>query len=285
MIIDYSVMRPTMQELKQADVTAVGRYLGWDSVPGFPSIGKNISAVERKELLRAGMAVFLAFEYGADAALNGAPQGEKDGKLAASQLHEYGFPANMGVYFALDFDLQDYAPALPNTPGNARAKLGPVAAYFDAIHAQKPAYQVGGYGGYWAIKRLFDAGLITLGWQTIAWSGGQWDNRAQLRQLASQVLGAADVNLHLAGDPDFGQDPAPAVTHTPVMVVSDGTKNLHEIADELKSAASSIIRQTAHSSPHGRFERDTAKWLNDIFAGHRTAVAPVPAKIRLWVPR
>ena len=61
-IIDYSTIRPSIQELKTAGVTAVGRYIGWDSVPGFSSIGKNISKIEANGLLAAGIDIFLAFE-------------------------------------------------------------------------------------------------------------------------------------------------------------------------------------------------------------------------------
>ena len=201
-----------MAVLKAAGVTAVGRYIGWDSVPGFSSIGKNLTTAEAAQLHGAGIAAFLAFEYATDATAQGAAQGTKDGQLAAKQLAALGAPPGMGVYFAVDFDIPDYAPALPDTAVNARAKLGPVAHYFDAIRALKPSYQVGGYGGYYAVKRLFDASLITLGWQTIAWSGGQRDHRAQLYQTGGTTLaGGADVNVHETTAPDFGQWPRPAV--------------------------------------------------------------------------
>jgi len=32
------------------------------------------------------------------------------------------------------------------------------------------------------MQRLFDDGKIAYGWQTYAWSYGNWDGRAQLRQ-------------------------------------------------------------------------------------------------------
>src|SRR5579864_767096 len=126
MIIDYSTARPSIATLKAAKVTAVGRYIGWDSVPGFQSIGKNITKPEAQVLIGAGFQIFLAFEYAADAALKGAEQGGLDGALATSQLSALGAPSNMAVYFALDFDVPDYAPNLPDTPANALAKLGPV---------------------------------------------------------------------------------------------------------------------------------------------------------------
>jgi hypothetical protein len=208
-IIDYSVARPPVSALKAAGVTAVGRYIGWDSVPGFSSIGKNITRAEAGHLIGAGIEIFLAFEYAADAALQGRQQGLKDGELASEQLRQLGAPDGMAVYFAVDFDVKDYAPH----SGTPAAKLGPVADYFHGInHTLSPHYATGAYGGYWAISRLFDAGLITMGWQTVAWSGGQWDPRVVLRQKLGTPLPGADpdtVREHTSHGDDFGQWPRP----------------------------------------------------------------------------
>ena len=45
----------------------------------------------------------------------------------------------------------------------------------------------GVYGGYYIVDELFNEGLVTFGWQTYAWSGGEWDSRAQLRQTDNGV--------------------------------------------------------------------------------------------------
>lgn len=197
MIIDYSTIRPSTQELKAAGVTAVGRYIGWDSVPGFHSIGKNISKVEASSLIAAGIDIFLVFEYDATAAVHGAIQGNKDAGLAGTQLAALGAPEGICVFFALDWDVPDYAPGLADTPANAEAKLGPVAEYFKAINAIHHKYAIGVYSGYWALKRLFDAALVHYGWQTVAWSGGHIDPRAALLQTTSKVsISGADMNIH-----------------------------------------------------------------------------------------
>lgn len=242
MIIDYSTARPTMATLHAAGVTAVGRYIGWDSVAGYPTIHKNLTKPEADELISNGIDIFLAFEYAANAAAKGSSQGTPDASLATIQLQELGAPADMAVYFAVDFDLPDYAPSLPNTPASALAKLGPVGHYFQAIHAAKPRYEVGAYGGFYAIKRLFDAGLISKGWQTVAWSGGQLDSRAVLYQTTALLppplagLGADDdIREHAATVWDFGQWPRPAV---PVSTTTKETDmgypmildSLHEVA-------------------------------------------------------
>jgi hypothetical protein len=211
LIVDYSAIRPPAAVLKAAGVTAAGRYIGWDSVPGFASIGKNITRAEADALTGAGIAVFLAFEYAADAVTKGAAQGRADGRLAITQLAALGAPAGMTVYFAVDFDIPDYAPRLPDTPPNAAAKLGPAADYFRAITTLGGrTCRVGIYGGYYACKRTLDAGLAVMAWQTVAWSGGQRDPRAVLYQLAgSAPLAGADVNIHESTAPDFGQWPRP----------------------------------------------------------------------------
>jgi len=219
MIIDYSTFRPSAQTLHAAGITAVGRYIGWDCEPGFGCIRKNLTPTEKAVLHAAGVSVFVSFEYAANAAVNGAPQGTKDVALANRQMAALAM-TGCAVYYSIDFDLGDYAPHLPDTAANALAKLGPVAHYFDAIHAGHPNHTVCAYGGYYAIKRLFDAKLITHGWQTLAWSAGQVDHRAVLVQQIKQVFGAADVNLHQGNAIDFGQWPRPV--SPPPAVISDG---------------------------------------------------------------
>jgi hypothetical protein len=212
MIVDYSTARPGMGTLRSAGVTAVGRYIGWDSVPGYSSIGKNMSVGEAAELHAEGIAIFLAFEYNANAAANGTSQGVADGQLALKQLAELGAPPTMTVYFAVDFDIPDYAPSLPDTAAYALAKLGPVGKYFQAIKGLEHPYEIGVYGGYYAVKRVLDAGLATKGWQTAAWSGGKQDMRSVIMQLvsAAPIAGAdVDVRMNLSTQSDYGQWPRP----------------------------------------------------------------------------
>ena len=192
-VADYSFARPTPAQLKAAGVKAVGRYFGQAGPP------KNLTKTEAAGLTAAGIAIFSIFEYGAQQATGGAAQAVKDVALARQQRDEVGMPHNRPFYFAVDFDLPDYAPGSTDP----LAKLGPVGAYFRTIHAEMGG-NAGGYGGYWLIKRLFDAHLITWGFQTVAWSGGQWDARACLRQGGATALGGA-VDLDSAQRADFGQ--------------------------------------------------------------------------------
>ena len=80
----------------------MGRYIGWDSVPGYRQSGKNITSAEAGTLTANGISIFLSFEYAADAVLLGAAQGEKDGKLAGEQLTALGAPEGMTVYWLFE---------------------------------------------------------------------------------------------------------------------------------------------------------------------------------------
>lgn len=53
------------------------------------------------------------------------------------------------------------------------------------------------YGEFDAIKAAFDAGLITGGFQTYAWSRGLWDERAEYRQWSNgqEQYGAGPVDF------------------------------------------------------------------------------------------
>ena len=64
--------------------------------------------------------------------------------------------------------------------------------------------RTGAYGGYYVIQRLFDAGKITWGWQAFAWSGGQWDPRAQARQIENGLEGGS-IDKDQAMVADIGQ--------------------------------------------------------------------------------
>jgi hypothetical protein len=285
MIIDYSVARPPMSVLKAAGVTAVGRYIGYDGTPGHQNIHKNLTRAEAGHLLGAGIDIFLAFEYQPDAALHGRAQGVNDGRLATTQLAELGAPAGMAVYFALDFDIRDYAPASKDP----HAKLGPAAAYFDGIRSTAPAYQVGVYGGYWAVSRCLDAGLASIAWQTVAWSGSptSWDERAVLRQKLGTPLPGADLDTvreHTSHAHDYGQWPRPPLpkrkppeyeTH-----VTAGHMSAHDLAEQHGITFARMLRLTIdHFGSLRDHAPETYAWLNgcadpDSFANLKGVMPP-----------
>jgi hypothetical protein len=74
----------------------------------------------------------------------------------------------------------------------------------------------------------------------------------------------------------------------PVVTVKDwhcaGDRNLQQIGEANKAAASTILRITAENSLHREFAPDVASWLNDVFTGKTPATAPVPKGITLKGP-
>jgi hypothetical protein len=260
--IDYSTWRPSIKVLKDNGVKAVGRYIGWDGQPGYQDIGKNITPAEASRLHSNNIAVWLAFEYSPSAPALGWVQGIADGKLAMEQTEQLKVPPGRTVYFAADWDVPDYAPS----SGNAHKKLGPVAEYFEAIASLKPDYEIGIYGGYWPVSRAITAGLVKHGWQTDAWSGGNFDRRCSIHQYAGQIFeGNADRNSVLVQD--FGQWPGPAVKPKTKIVLAHqvitGAETMHQfITQHPHNAVSTILRVTAENSPHGLFTGGMGKYID-----------------------
>ncbi|WP_394843492.1 DUF1906 domain-containing protein [Pendulispora brunnea] len=188
--VDYSWSRPSPSGLRSAGYTFAVRYLSYDTSG---SHGKILFKPEAEALTAAGVDIVANWEWGADDALDGYNGGVEDAREALRVANNAGMPAGRPIYFSVDFDA---------TPGQQAT----INSYFDGVISVLGRDRVGGYGGYYVIKRLFDAGKITWGWQTYAWSGGQWDSRAQLRQVQNGVVVAGgEVDIDEAFTEDFGQ--------------------------------------------------------------------------------
>ncbi|HEY4117565.1 MAG TPA: glycoside hydrolase domain-containing protein [Byssovorax sp.] len=183
--VDYSWARPSPADLHADGYTFAARY-----VSGGGS-GKDISAGEAQGLIGAGLDVVLVWEQEADAVLGGYGRGVSDAQAAASEAASSGQPGDRPIYFAVDFDAQ--ASQQPT-----------VDAYFDGVASVIGRGRTGAYGGYYLISRLFDDGRITWGWQAYAWSYGNWDPRAQVRQTQNGILND-QCDLDVAMTDDFGQ--------------------------------------------------------------------------------
>jgi LysM repeat protein len=195
--VDYSFGRPNLTALKQAGFNKVMRYLSPNGQP------KTINDAERESLHANGMSVGFVFEWYAARAKEGRSAGEIDGHLALQQANELGIPADVPLFAAVDYDAPESdQPALND--------------YMDGFASVVGERGKAAYGGYWLIKRLFDAGKIKYGWQTYAWSGGNWDERAQLRQvLNGQTVGGGAVDFNetlgdVVWEPSNEAAPAPA---------------------------------------------------------------------------
>ena len=184
--LDYAWATLTPAQHKQVGSSFACRYLSHD-----PS--KNLSAAEARELRSGGIDVVVVWEATATAALSGEGQGVADARAAVAQANACGIPAGRPIYFAVDFDASPTQQAAIN-------------AYFKGVASVVGLERTGVYSGYWPLKRLFDAKLVTYGWQTYAWSGGNVDSRANLYQYSNDhsVAGVGvDFNRNLKSD--FGQ--------------------------------------------------------------------------------
>lgn len=225
---------PPVDALKAANVGFVYRYI---APPGNIYDWKRVSAAEIKRLHDADIAVGLVFETSAKRAAAGKTAGSFDGDAAKQVLADLKAPDTVVPCFAVDFDIPDYAPNLANTPANAMKKLGPVYDYFNAANMVLGVNRTGGYGGYWAIKRLFDAGLISVGWQTYAWSAGQWDPRAQVQQYSNgHKMGGVSVDYDRAIVAQFGQWPPAPPKPGPAPAPAEGWPGPDVLAAIVKNA-------------------------------------------------
>lgn len=190
--IDYAFgSGTTAAQVKSAGKGFVFRYLSGGSA-------KDITRAELQNLTAAGIAVGLVWETGASRMCSGAAAGKADAQAADSQVRGLGC-AGIPVYFAADWDA---------TP----AQQGAINAYLDAAAGVIGRARVGVYGSYYVVKRCFDAGKVAYGWQTYAWSGGQWEPRAHVQQYRNDVrVGGipAQVDLDRSMKADFGQWPRP----------------------------------------------------------------------------
>lgn len=173
---------------------------------GGPSLPhKLLTLAESRDLIANSVAPVSNYESSGVDALNGFSQGVADANEANSNHIAAGGPPARPIYFSLDWDegpTQDAA----------------VDAYFSGIASVIGLARTGAYGGYWIIKRLLDAGLITWAWQANAWSGdpgglaplGPGGNYLDPRANILQLLGTVTVNgvqcdTDVAYTPDFGQ--------------------------------------------------------------------------------
>lgn len=185
--VDYAWDRPSAAGLAAAGKRFAVRYGG----PG--SVGKQLDAAERDQLLAAGLSIVANAEGTANGLLGGRTAGVAWARSANDHFRQLGMPADRPIYLSVDFDAgQDDWPAIDAALRGAADVLG--------------AARVGVYGGYDTIAHCAAAGTARWLWQTYAWSGGRWHDRAQLRQYRNHVsLAGGTVDLCQAMVDDYGQ--------------------------------------------------------------------------------
>lgn len=188
-VVDYAWGRPGIPALKAAGAIAVCRYLSRDTT------GKTLSRAEADGLRAGGIDVVSNWEQAGSWGeySGGQAVGRSHAVEAARQHMLCGAPLTRPIYFSTDWDATD-------------AQLPTVAEYYRGVSSVIGLDRTGAYGSYRTIHYLFDHGVIRWGWQTYAWSAGQWDFRAHLRQVRNGVsIGGVDCDLNDSMSNDFGQ--------------------------------------------------------------------------------
>lgn len=205
--IDYAWAdpKPATSCLTQNGVTFIARYFSYD-------LSKDLTQAELNNAVAAGIDVVVVWETTANRMLGGRNAGVSDAKEALRRADALGM-TNVPIYFACDWDATESEQAAIN-------------AYMDGVISVIGKARAGIYAGYYPGKRTLDAGKATYLWQTYAWSGGQWDARAQLRQVQNGVTvcgTSADWDESWADNygqwPLFGAPPAPEVKPPPTQTV------------------------------------------------------------------
>lgn len=192
--IDYAWAnpKPSPSCLKQNGVGFIMRYFSYDS-------SKDLTKDELNNAVKNGIAVGVVWETTANRMMSGYNGGVTDAKESDKRCKSLGI-TGIPVYFACDWDSSESEQAAIN-------------AYLDGAVSVIGKARTGMYGGYHPIKRAFDASKMTYGWQTYAWSGGNWDNRAQLRQTLNGVtVCGTSSDWDESRQTDFGQWPRPTDT-------------------------------------------------------------------------
>lgn len=248
--IDYAWSRPSVATMSENGVQFIARYLSND-----PS--KNLSRSEAESVNAAGIWCVVVWETTATRPLSGRSGGVADAERAQAQATAVGMPDDRPIYFAVDWDA-------------TTTQQPTIDAYMDGVASVVGRDRVGMYGGYGPISRAFDSGKITWGWQTYAWSGGKWDNRAHIQQYKNGVrLGGADVDYNRAMLDDYGQW---KVGESPV-ALSDADKKW--LMDNMTKA---VLMRDLVPAPDGTDVANNPTWRADnILRGTYTAVQGIKA--------
>lgn len=221
-------LKSLIPALKARGVTFVARYLS-------TSPGKNLTLREAQALSDAGISIVLVWETTAQRSLAGRAAGVADAKAARGQATNVGMPVDRPIYFAVDFDASSGQEAA-------------ISAYLDGAASVLGKAGVGVYGGFNVVKHALDGGHCHWAWQTYAWSGGQWDGRAQIRQYSNDhIIGGVGLDYDSSQTADFGQWRI-GVTPTP----PPGPKPTEE--DDMPTGVMASHGVTPVSLPRGRYK-------------------------------
>jgi hypothetical protein len=135
---------------------------------------KALTADEAQMLSEIGLQIMSVWETTAGAAGEGTKSGRDAGIFALQAAKEVGQPEGSKIYFAVDFE--------PQT-----SQYAAIADYFIAAGKEIPGYVLDAYGCKAIIDYLQSRGIITNGWQTLAWSHGQRNPHISVYQSAIDI--------------------------------------------------------------------------------------------------
>ncbi len=251
--LDYSFARPSPESIKSGGYDFICRYLS-------PQPNKNISAQETAAALAAGLSIVLVWESTATRALDGFAAGAQDAHDALQVAQDANCGNIPAIYFAVDFDATE-------------ADQLKIDDYLHGAASILGLPRTGVYGGYHIIKRCFDNSSASWGWQTYAWSGGNWDSRAHLRQVQNGVsFNGMDVDIDEAIDATFGQLSPNDHDMENIQIIKDNKQN------EFRRDGEDTVRQI-FNIPSERFFTDV---LGDSFDNVRLVPSDWPLDPALW---
>lgn len=223
--VDYSFDRPNIPTLAHRGKYFAGRYFGAGTAD------KHATLAECTFLAANAMWTFAICEGIELAALQGSAVGRAHARLADIGARSAGMPPNRPIYFAVDFDAQPH-------------EMGRVASYFDGAASVLGVNRVGAYAGIRQLDWLVSNGHARWGFQTYAWSHGDWSAHANIRQyLNGQYIGGGQLDLCRATTIDYGQW-KPGVSGEIVDVlppIPDQSTQGFDYSDQISGVARSII--------------------------------------------
>lgn len=258
--VDYAWSHPSPDSLKAAKMVFACRYLAVDET-------KTLTKAEATALAAVGIWSVVVWESTGNRMLTGKAGGVADAKAAQAQAAAAGQPSGRPIYFAADWDATE-------------AQQTQINAYLDGAASVLGAARVGIYGGYYPVKRALDAGKATWAWQTIAWSGGQWDSRAHIRQGAQRTIGGVSCDLNTSMTTDYGQW---MPGKTPEAPVADQTPQIASDTAALRANLLHIGSLTETDAKGNAVEHAAGYYLAhlhfDSIAILKTLSAPAPAAL------
>ena len=217
--LDYAGARPGGRAIRDAGYGFVVRYLsdGGASLPG-----KLLTRAEADDLRANGIQIVSNWETTASWMLGGYQAGVEAAQRALEQVLRCGGRRDRPIYFSADWD------AAPSEQAAIDDCLRGCASVIGAEN-------VGVYAGRHIVRRCLDNGTAKWAWQTYAWSGGEWEPRANIRQrndLGYAHVDGVQCDINEAMTADYGQWSF-AGAGEEIMFTEDDRRMLQRVHDEL----------------------------------------------------